>query len=95
MLNHEYELTVIIRPDLDDSDAVALVSKIEGMIGDNGGTLLLSDDWGPRKLAYAIKKHLKGRYVLFTYAAPAELNRELEGCSSRTCGGGPAARWAT
>lgn len=78
MLLHEYETTLIIRPDLDDPNTYGIVERIEGIIQENGGTLLLRDDWGKRKLAYAIDKHLKGHYVLLEYLAPAEMVAELE-----------------
>ena len=78
MLNHEYELMLIFRPDLDDSDITARVEKVEGMITDNGGTLLLRDDWGKRKLAYAIKNHLKGHYFLLQFASPSSTISEVE-----------------
>jgi small subunit ribosomal protein S6 len=78
VLNNEYELTVIFRPDLDDAATAAGIEKVESIITENEGTLLLRDDWGKRKLAYGIKKHLKGHYVLLTFAAPAALITELE-----------------
>jgi small subunit ribosomal protein S6 len=75
---HEYESVVIIRPDLDDADTYAIVEKVEKILEDNGGKLLIRDDWGKRKMAYVIQKHLKGHYVLFSHLSPAELNDELE-----------------
>lgn len=78
MLNHEYELTLIIRPDLDDATTVGLVDKAVGFIQDNSGTLLLRDDWGKRKLAYAIRNHLRGHYVLLQFASPAQAIGEVE-----------------
>lgn len=75
---HEYELMLIIRPDLEDSDTFALVEKVEGILKDNDSTLLLRDDWGKRKLAYAIKNHLKGHYVLLMFTSPASTIAEVE-----------------
>lgn len=78
MLLHEYETTLIIRPDLDDPSTYGIVERIESTIAENGGTLLIRDDWGKRKLAYAIDRHLKGHYVLLNFLAPADLVSELE-----------------
>ena len=78
MQNHEYELMLIIRPDLEDSDTTGLVEKVEGILTDNDATLLLRDDWGKRKMAYAIKNHLKGHYVLLMFASPATTITEVE-----------------
>ncbi|NCG18491.1 MAG: 30S ribosomal protein S6 [Rhodobacterales bacterium] len=77
MRSHEYELTVIVRPDLEDSDTNAVIEKLEAVI-ETEGTMLLRDDWGKRKLAYAINKHLKGHYMLLSFAAPASLVIEIE-----------------
>lgn len=78
MLLHEYETTLIIRPDLDDPSTYGIVERIESALAENGGTLLIRDDWGKRKLAYAIDRHLKGHYILLNFLAPAELVSELE-----------------
>ena len=75
---NEYELTVIIRPDLDDPATYGLIEKLEGVIQDGEGTLLDRDDWGKRKLAYAIDRHLKGHYVLLDFASGPGLVYELE-----------------
>lgn len=78
VLLHEYETVVIIRPDLDDADTYSIVEKIEKIIDENDGKLLLRDDWGKRKMAYVIQKQQKGHYVLFSHLSPSELNDELE-----------------
>lgn len=78
MLHHEYETVVIVRPDLDDADTYAIVERFEKVITDNGGHMLLRDDWGKRKLAYTIDKQQKGHYVLLNHLSPAELVDELE-----------------
>ena len=78
MLHHEYEIVFILRPDLDEATVVACIEDYEALINDNDGSVLLRDDWGQRKLAYPIKRHLKGHYVLVTFLAPATLVAELE-----------------
>ncbi|MBN2799835.1 MAG: 30S ribosomal protein S6 [Deltaproteobacteria bacterium] len=78
MLQNEYETVIIIRPDLDDAVTYAIVENLEAVIATNGGQLLYRDDWGKRKLAYPIKRHQKGHYVLETYVAPANIVLEFE-----------------
>ena len=78
MLLHEYETTIIIRPDVDDAAVTDIVDRFEGRLGDAEATLLLRDDWGTRKLAYTIDGHLKGRYVLFNYLSDADAIAEFE-----------------
>jgi len=78
LLQNEYETVVIIRPDLDDAITYSLVEKFEAVITENAGHLLTRDDWGKRKLAYPIAKHIKGHYVLLAHLAPPALVTELE-----------------
>jgi small subunit ribosomal protein S6 len=77
-IHHEYETVIIVRPDLDDADTYGIVERFEKVITENGGHLLLRDDWGKRRLAYLIDKHQKGHYVLFSHLSPAPLVSELE-----------------
>jgi small subunit ribosomal protein S6 len=78
MLTHEYETVVIFRPDLDDAVTKDHVEKLESVIAENSGTLLLKDEWGKRKLAYPIANHLKGHYVLYNFLGPASSVAEIE-----------------
>jgi small subunit ribosomal protein S6 len=74
----EYETIYILRPD-STSDVIAQVNqKVRGVIESGGGTLLKIDNWGKRKLAYEVKKQLKGIYLFFSYLGTAGLVEEVE-----------------
>jgi small subunit ribosomal protein S6 len=74
----EYETIYILRPD-STSDVIALVNqKVRGVIEAGGGNLLKIDNWGKRKLAYEVKKQLKGIYLFFSYLGQAGLLEEVE-----------------
>ncbi len=74
----EYETIYILRPD-STSDVIALVNqKVRGVIEAGGGSLLKIDNWGKRKLAYEVKKQLKGIYLFFSYLGTAGLVEEIE-----------------
>ena len=74
----EYETIYILRPD-STTDVIAQVNqKIRGIIEAGGGTLLKVDNWGKRKLAYEVKKQLKGIYLFFSYLGTAGLVEEVE-----------------
>ncbi len=74
----EYETIYILRPD-STSDVIAQVNqKIRGVIEAGGGTLLKVENWGKRKLAYEVKKQLKGTYLFFSYLGTAGLVEEVE-----------------
>ena len=77
-LPQRYESTIIAVPTLSDEDAGKLVTAYEELIASNGGTVLRTDRWGKRRLAYRVKKQEDGIYTLFFYEGPADLVRELE-----------------
>ena len=74
----EYETTYILRPDVSNDGIAAVNGKIRGVIETGGGSLLKVDNWGRRKLAYEVKKHLKGVYLFFNYIGPSGLVEEVE-----------------
>lgn len=70
-----YELTVLLHPDL-EIDLEKPLAKVEKIITDNGGKIANKDNWGKKKLAYAIKKQDFAVYVLFEVeVAPANANK--------------------
>ena len=48
----KYEVTYIIKPDIDDEAKKAVVDKYDKVIADNGATMVESKDWGKRRFAY-------------------------------------------
>ena len=62
-MSRYYELTLIIKPDVDDAGAAALMERISGFITAEGGKILKSTPWGMRRLMYPIRKFRDGRYV--------------------------------
>ena len=78
MILNEYETIYIARPDLTDDLLAKINTKVQGIIADNGGTLLVAEDWGKRKLSYLIRKHTRGHYVYLNYVSGATLVAEVE-----------------
>ena len=66
----EYELTVLIHPDL-EGDIETPLTKIRGIITSAGGEIVSEDNWGKKKLAYRIKKEDFAVYVYFDIKLPA------------------------
>jgi small subunit ribosomal protein S6 len=60
----DYELVVIISPDVAEEDVPATIEKINQLVIGRGGEVTQIDHWGRKKLAYPIKKHLEGNYVV-------------------------------
>ena len=61
---NEYELMYVISPRLMVEEADSTIERINGLIQDAGGEVLMTDNWGRRRLAYPIKHHFEGTYVL-------------------------------
>jgi small subunit ribosomal protein S6 len=74
----EYETIFILKPDVTNEVIGAVNSKIRDVLQAGGGTLLKIENWGRRKLAYEVKKQLKGIYVFMRYLGPAGLVEEIE-----------------
>jgi small subunit ribosomal protein S6 len=73
-----YETIFIISPDIAEEDTQAVMDRYAGILTDGGGFLAKVDPWGRRKLAYEVKGHGKGFYVLFDYGAAPEAVAEME-----------------
>src|SRR5512139_1455213 len=76
MMN-KYETIFILDPDLEETQAQATLEKIKGIITQNNGEIIKSEDWGKRKLAYVVKKKPRGHYILTTFAGSPALLSEL------------------
>jgi len=76
-----YELVCVFQPDLDETAFNGALEKIKGWVSETGGSVEKVDIWGRRKLAYIIKKHREGQYVLLNLsmapAATSDLERNL------------------
>jgi len=75
---HEYELVVIIHPDLDDEAIDQAMGRIDGWIKDGGGKVDSIDKWGKRRLSYEIQKQNEGIYYLMNVSLMPESIAELE-----------------
>lgn len=67
----EYELAVLIHPDL-ESDLDKALDKVRALITDNGGEIIKEDNWGKKKLAYQVKREDFAVYVYFEVNLPAD-----------------------
>ena len=66
----EYELTVLVHPDL-EADLDKALGKVRALITDNGGEITKEDNWGKKRLAYSIKREDFAVYVYFEVKLPA------------------------
>lgn len=74
----KYETFFIVNPDLADEATAAVDEKIKGVVSNNDGMVITYSPWGKKKLAYTVKKHTRGLYILMEYAGGPALVAELE-----------------
>lgn len=67
----EYELTVLIHPDL-EADLETPLKKVRDIITAAGGKILSEDNWGKKKLAYPIARNEFAVYVYMDVELPAD-----------------------
>ena len=75
---NQYEVMYVIDTALEDSARIELIDRFSDLVKKNGGEIDRVDEWGKRRLAYAINYKTEGYYVLMYIKAPAELPKELE-----------------
>src|SRR6478735_4893507 len=73
-----YETTFITRSELTDDGLKALQERIAQVISSFQGEVVLTEDWGKRKLAYPIQKESRGHYTYLVYSGKGDVVHELE-----------------
>ncbi len=73
-----YEALYIVRPDLKDDEIQTVANGVESLVTENAGTIVRSEIWGKRRLAYEVQKFNEGCYVLLRFTAVPTLVARLE-----------------
>jgi small subunit ribosomal protein S6 len=68
---NQYEIAVLYHPDL-EVDLTKAEERVTKIVTDNGGTIVATDNWGKRKLAYAIAGNEHAVYVFYTADIPPQ-----------------------
>ena len=74
----QYELVYVVSPEIADEGVAELQERIAEIVGQLGGTIDKTDNWGRRRLAYEINRHREGSYVIELITGPGTLVTELE-----------------
>ena len=74
---NKYELIYIIDTTVEEEARKALIEKFNGIIAANGGEVVKVEEWGKRRLAYAIDYKTEGYYVYVAFNGASELPKEL------------------
>ena len=73
----EYELMIVLDPNLDEAAVTTAKNRVESVIGQRG-VVKSVDDWGRRRLAYPIGRLRDGTYVLVRFQAKPEVAQDVE-----------------
>lgn len=73
----EYELTVLIHPDL-EADLEPALKKVRKIIADNKGEVKKEESWGKKRLTYKINGEDFANYVYMEILLPAEANAKVQ-----------------
>ena len=77
-MTHQYELMVILTPELDERQVAPNLDKFLKVITNDGGSIDKVDIWGKRRLAYEIQKKTEGIYAVVNFTATSEATQELD-----------------
>ncbi|GAC1628314.1 MAG: hypothetical protein NVS4B2_09290 [Chloroflexota bacterium] len=75
-----YEITFIVRPDLDDDSIDATVERVMARVATGDGEVIATLPWNParRRMAYPIRDYGDGVYITVHFRADAQSIREME-----------------
>ena len=74
----QYELMVILDPELDDRTVQPSLERFLKVVTTDGGSVDNVDIWGRRRLAYDIKKKSEGIYTVVNFTAEPATAKELD-----------------
>ena len=73
-----YELMLVLRPDVADDKAQAVIDRTTRQLVAAGGQIIKVAPWGRRRLAYQIDRYREGSYHIVLFEAPPEALGEME-----------------
>lgn len=77
-MTHNYELMVILDPEIDERTVAPSLDRFLNVIRNDGGSIDNVDVWGKRRLAYEINKKAEGIYAVVNFTASSAATQELD-----------------
>jgi small subunit ribosomal protein S6 len=74
----QYEIMIILDPEIEERTVAPSLDKYLTVIKTDGGTVDKVDIWGRRRLAYDIKKKAEGIYAVVDFTASPATAKELD-----------------
>ncbi|MTG88359.1 30S ribosomal protein S6 [Cellulosimicrobium sp. BIT-GX5] len=78
MRMRQYELMIILDPEIEERTVAPSLDKYLSVIKTDGGTVDKVDIWGRRRLAYDIKKKSEGIYAVVDFTSTSDTAKELD-----------------
>lgn len=75
---NDYEVTYILRPNLEEADVDARATAIGEIITGQGGEVVATEKLGKKRLAYEINDLREGNYVVMQFRSTGDASKELE-----------------
>lgn len=75
---NKYEIMFIVKADLSEDEEKATVKSFEKVLTDMGAKIVNSKDLGQKKLAYEIKKQVRGYYHLLNVECDSKAVKEFD-----------------
>ena len=82
----KYEMLYLIDSAMAEEARDSLIARFEETVKNLGGTVLSTDKWGVKKLAYLIGNKSDAFYVLMTFEADGSAIKELDRIAGITDG---------
>ena len=77
-ISENYEVVYIIDPAQGEEAIAATVEKFKALTEQHGCTAVEVEEWGKRRLAYAINYKTEGYYVLMSFTSDPAFPKELD-----------------
>ncbi len=73
-----YELVLIISPEVTDEEMPDFITKLSELISKTGGSVDEVNQWGRKQFAYPIKRFTEGNYVLTKLKLKPASTKDIE-----------------
>jgi small subunit ribosomal protein S6 len=74
----KYEALLLLSPELATDNRQEILDNLKGVLEGQQATMLATDEWGMRDLAYPVEKKTRGHFTRFEFAAPPTAIAEFE-----------------
>ena len=78
MSDRIYEILFIADPNLGEPEVDTLAAQVQGFVEKDGGKLQKMEKWGKKRLAYVVRRHREGYYVLLVVEGTGAMVKEVE-----------------